>query len=432
MSEHNIQHEKTQEELLKYISELRARMEEAQARVSRLRTLALQLPKEDLERGEHELSSVISELDTTRNMDYTITLPDELLINIVRYVPSKYMYQLGAVDRRWARLMKEPPMLKLERSLRWATNNTKYLQVDNVLPDKIVKNILYEGGKLYIYIDLTKTDEGDVDSKQIMSGTISILDPNMTGVFTAHGDKVYYAVHTDTGQNKIVKYSTGESSEAYDSIECMVVHGDYLYFATARRDIRIVDNLTLAYVGVNQTPQLLRKLVACENYVVGLGLHGLLMIFIAGEGETKLGVRTHHLTSADFNGKTICDIAATKRGQLCVYLVGAREFTLGTEHMSSQIAYVFDDSNILFSKEERCESPFQHHYQCAMGITGDYLYVNTLSGDFCIVNLITMQSALIKMGTDYKFSRVVLTLDHSLVGLLTKQEQIIRFHWDAQ
>ena len=144
MAEHNIQHQETQDGLHKVLAELHSRMEEVKARVSFLRTRqrAIELERnelDELDESEVELRGVISAIDSEGKTDWTKTLPDELLMNIIRYVPSKYMYWLGRVDRRWNNLMKQPPMLKLERSLRWTSNHLKQLKVDNYLPDTIVK-----------------------------------------------------------------------------------------------------------------------------------------------------------------------------------------------------------------------------------------------------------------------------------------------------
>ena len=106
-------------------------------------------------------------------------------------------------------------------------------------------------------------------------------------------------------------------------------------------------------------------------------------------------------------------------------------FHVGPGDIFSQVAYIKNDGTTLFSNEVRLINRGPHNRPCGMGVTGDYVYVNTISGDFCLVNLKTMRSVLYTLGENTKFSNVVLMKDNSLLGLLKDKQQIIRFHWDG-
>ena len=452
MAEHNIQHQETQDGLHKVLAELYSRMEEVKARVSSLKTRqrAIELQRDELaelDASEVELRDVISAIDSERKTDWTQTLPDELLMNIIRYVPSKYMYWLGRVDRRWNNLMKQPPMLKLERSLRWTSNHLKQLKVDDYLPDTIVKKMLYDGDKLYVYVVKRIVHEGDntreVETSQIdiisSEGTVTISDEGMTGEFTVHKEDVYYAVEDIDGQNKVKKYGSSNiaSQIDYNHIRSMVVHGDHLFLATQGNRVCALDCLELKLVNTIESGFVLVKLISCHDQVLGLELGTSREIHTYEVREEKL-IKGNHAFKAEgiifSNGERggIIDIACTKGGELCVYLESPLPiFHVGPGDIFSQVAYIKNDGTTLFSNEVRLINRGPHNRPCGMGVTGDYVYVNTISGDFCLVNLKTMRSVLYTLGENTKFSNVVLMKDNSLLGLLKDKQQIIRFHWDG-
>lgn len=436
MSAHNSQHEKTKEELLKYIHELNARMEEVQARVSalRYRHRSFVLPTDELEKTENELSLVISELDEKRAIDWTRTLPDELLMNIVRFLHPKYMYEMSNVSRRWASLMKQPPMAKLERALRWTSNNAKYLRGEVVLPNMIVPRyeyIAHEGGKVYLYVSGIIVDERKEDLKQIVShdGTVAIVDPNMTGVFTVHEGAVYYAVHQDD-YNSVVKYQAGAlnviSDTSYNKIQFMVVHGKHLCVVTEQHALYLLDRHNLKQVYNNPTALTSDKIISCKDYLISLH-GGLLTTITVQEDGQVIKNRMMSLTTELVQMRTgglIIDIAATEKGELCIF--GERVFT-GSQRRSF-VLYMNKDTK-QFSDPIITHSELRGH-QYYMGVTGDNVYVNLRSGDVAVVNLKNMQSTLVRMKTP--LSRVILTPDQSLFGFLRAMDQIriIRLYWD--
>lgn len=443
MSEHNIKHEETQEALRKLLAELHARMEEAKARVSllksRQRYVTLEKEEEaDLDASEAEIRDVISAIDSERRTDWTSILPDELLMNIVHYVPSKYLYWLGRVDRRWNKLMNQPPMLKLERSLRWTSNHLKQLKAYIYLPDMIVNKMLYDEDKLYVYVVKKIVHDDDkareIETKQIdivsSEGTITISDEAMTGEFTVHKGVVYYAVEEEGGLNKVKKHGTSAVSSSYNGILSMVVHGDHLFLATQRCLVCALDCLELTHMYTIGSQNLLVKLISCNDQVLGLELGSSTRIHTYEIRDEKL-IKGYHPFDADgmkfSNGSTarIIDMACTESGDVCVYL----ESSLGRGEVFSQIALVNDRT--LLSNEVTLFNPGLRHRPCGMGVRGDYVYVNTISGDFGLVNLKTMRCVVYPMGEDYKCSSVILMTDHSLLALLTRQQQVVRFYWDG-
>ena len=420
MADHNIKHAKTKDALVTYIAELHARMEEVQARVSALRTRHSAL---ELEKSEEELGQVIAKLDSTRATDWTLTLPDELFMNIVHHLPAKYMYQLGKLNHRWASVMKQPLMLKLEKKVRWTSNNLGALKKENFLPNVTsIEKMAYYDDKVYV----VHTVDG---AKQIVSGNVTIRDAHMTGVFTVHNGDVYYSIMSPSGKNRVVRGALASDDE-YDIITCFAVHGEHLFLATERCDVCVLNCHDLKPIARGPSYRVLTKLVSCKDNVVGLfvGHSGRTPTYTIKEGGLVEGYHDFDDTVRFANGAVahVIDIAASRSGELCVYFESTQH---GIIDAFLKIACLKQDG-VVFSSETRF-TPRHHHHACGMGVTGDYLYVNTSAGDFCIFDLKTMQSVLFNIAPRFKFSSVILMHDYSLLCLLAEDEQIIRFYWDG-
>jgi len=461
-----LDHEGIKADLLTYLGDLRKEMELIKSNILVLRaqhsSIESQAGDEDkiadfIERDEKQLDDVIDRINkvtvyapaTDKQPDpgnFFRALPDELIIQIIKWLPDSYLYQLHDVSKRWRALMLSTTMLNHEKKVRWRSRGSvKLLKNDTVAESRNhLFNMRQYDGKIY-YLQCPRRLTSNRCSIHCGGAVYDISHDGhiVNGCYTVHDSVVYYAVQksprTDLA-NIIYSFLPGDKNKQKtcvisEGINSMVVAGDYLYVATNGMKVHIL-NKSLEKILVHEIDTLLTSFVVFGKKAILYGSADQQSSYEFEDETMKKNVSSSITTIGDIP----CRLMAMACSENAIYSY----FETDVDNVDGEDARYYgmfrrkDESGAQDSLPFRmyCEDDSEERRrpgERSMGITGYYVYISTSYEDCVLMDTRTMLVTLFTMPAIVR--DVVLAPDNSLyiLGLFVDygDDKIIRFHWDV-
>jgi hypothetical protein len=453
-------HEKIKLDLQRYLADLRTEMELIKSNIRVLRLQHSSIGETDdrmvrcIEQDEEQLDTVIDKINAqtvhaAEMGNLFLKLPDELMLEIFKWLPNKYMYKMPEVSKRWKGLMSSTTMINHEKKVRW-TSDESVLVLKNTLEYETQSNRMINmrqyDGKIYCL----EREHRSYKSQILCDHSMYQVDrPGyiLNGTYTVHEDVVYYVLvrKTPTDDRNIIgsyRFSDQAPEEVAldgcgpDGITSLVVAGDHLY-AVSYKYLHIF-TLSLGAVHMQALGSPVTTLVADGKDVI-----------IYGRSRNNASTTTYRFSyESGFvtSQRIVTTLPVLVAGHSCRLMAMAcsdtnevysyfetRKITEGDTKCYYGIILRNGGGTASYVFRTECdENESRREGMRNMGITGHYVYVSTSYKDFVIMDTRTMRPMVPSTSTIVR--DIVIAPDSSLyiLGVFSDggNDRVLRFHWD--